>query len=121
MIRKRPRNEFDNGTGERTGNVLIVPAHINGYMAHGETSGKCSRVIVDDGFKTQTAAHFGGAAEPIITQLVTWLGRVAQIKVSSPPEPISFAQERLIHKATGDLWSRAIQARNHEHTIGRLE
>ena len=91
MIGEGAGHEFNGGTGEGAGGVLVVPAGIEGDLAHGKTDGKRRRIAVHDGFKTEPAAEFGGIADDVVAMLIAAVGKTAEMRnKSASPEAVFF-------------------------------
>ena len=121
MVGDRAGHELHLRPCERAGNLSVIPSGVKRNLAHRERRRKGFRLVVHHRFKTYSLDDVRRVADPVVADLVVCVREAAQIKVSPAPQPVGLCFHRLVHEATRDLHTGAIEPRDHQHAVGRVD
>ena len=121
VVGKRAGHELHLGSCERAGRLLVIPAAVEGDLAHGKFRRERGGVGVHDGFKAPAPGEVCRAAQHVIAGLVTRISDAAQIKIRAAPEAVGLRRDGFVHQVAGDVRRRPVQPRDHQHAVGGMK
>src|SRR4051812_34632062 len=121
MISKGARHEFHSRPSKSAREIVFIPTGVDSDLWHGVARREDSRLVVANSFETKTRAGFLARAQHVIAHFVLAICQAAQIDISASPQAVFFGLKSLINQPAGDLDIWAVEARNHQNSIGRMK